>query len=100
MGTNVGFFNSSKSSAPWTSCKDTFIQDPPHGKDHDARIRVRRYAEPEVIPFFLGISGAIFQQNNVRRHAANIVRDFCSAQHMQLFPLPAYSPDMSPIEYV
>ncbi|GFW86094.1 uncharacterized protein TNCV_1969021 [Trichonephila clavipes] len=26
--------------------------------------------------------------------------DFCSAQHMQLLPWPAYSPDMSPIEHV
>ncbi|GFW49389.1 transposable element Tcb2 transposase [Trichonephila clavipes] len=28
------------------------------------------------------------------------VRDFCSAQHMQLLPWPADSPDMSPIEHV
>ncbi|GFW88369.1 transposable element Tcb2 transposase [Trichonephila clavipes] len=29
-----------------------------------------------------------------------IVLDFCSAQHMQLLPRPAYSQDMSPIERV
>ncbi|GFU52288.1 hypothetical protein TNCV_2701221 [Trichonephila clavipes] len=28
------------------------------------------------------------------------VRDFCSAQYMQLLPWPAYSPDTSPIEPV
>ncbi|GFX72436.1 hypothetical protein TNCV_1253901 [Trichonephila clavipes] len=28
------------------------------------------------------------------------VRDFCSAQHMQLLPRPANSPDMSPVEHV
>ncbi|GFW66802.1 hypothetical protein TNCV_3783721 [Trichonephila clavipes] len=29
-----------------------------------------------------------------------LLRDFCSAQHMQLLPWPAYSPDMSPIDHV
>ncbi|GFW80938.1 transposable element Tc1 transposase [Trichonephila clavipes] len=97
--------------------------------DHDGRIRVRRSAgerclpecviernggltpgvmvwyvrevlQPEVIPFLRGIPGAIFQQDNARPHVAKTVRDFCSAQHMQLLPWPAYSPDMSPIEHV
>ena len=30
--TNVGFVNSSTTAAPWTTCKGSFIQDPPHGK--------------------------------------------------------------------
>ncbi|GFU81128.1 hypothetical protein TNCV_1117801 [Trichonephila clavipes] len=30
---------------------------------------------------------------------AKIVRDFCSAQHMQLLPWPAYLLDVSPIEH-
>ncbi|GFW47845.1 transposable element Tcb2 transposase [Trichonephila clavipes] len=47
----------------------------------------------------LGIPGAIFQQDNEHPHAAKTVRDFCSSQHMQLLPWPAYSPDMSPIEH-
>ncbi|GFX30977.1 transposable element Tc1 transposase [Trichonephila clavipes] len=86
--------------------------------DHDGRIRVRRCAgermddpifyelrvtsiatgkslkcslQPEVVPFLQGVPGAtIFQQD----------RDFCSAQHMQLFPWPAYTPNMSSIEHV
>ncbi|GFU37573.1 hypothetical protein TNCV_4274941 [Trichonephila clavipes] len=33
-------------------------------------------------------------------HVAKTVRDFCSAQHMQLLPRTAYSPDMSPIEHL
>ncbi|GFV83968.1 hypothetical protein TNCV_1479701 [Trichonephila clavipes] len=33
-------------------------------------------------------------------HVAKTVRDFCSAQHMQLLPWPAYSLDMSPITHV
>ncbi|GFW80954.1 transposable element Tcb2 transposase [Trichonephila clavipes] len=61
---------------------------------------VREVLQPEVIPFLRGIPGAIFQQDNARPHVAKTVRDFCSAQHMQLLPWPAYSPDMSPIEHV
>ncbi|GFV66972.1 transposable element Tc1 transposase [Trichonephila clavipes] len=88
--------------------------------DHDGRIRVRRYAgerclpgsvierhrglTPRVMPgvvlFLQDILGAIFQQENARPHVAKTVRDFCSTQHMQLLPWPAYSPDMSPIEHV
>ncbi|GFY21925.1 hypothetical protein TNCV_3295691 [Trichonephila clavipes] len=36
----------------------------------------------------------------VRPHVAKTVRDFCSAQHMQLLSWPAYLLDMSPIENV
>ncbi|GFX52479.1 nitric oxide synthase [Trichonephila clavipes] len=97
--------------------------------DHDGRIRVRRYAGkhclPEciierhsgltprvmvwgVIPYhgrfnlprIEDIPGAIFQQDNAPPHVAKTFRDFCSAQHMQLLPWLAYSPDMSPIEHM
>ncbi|GFT34131.1 hypothetical protein TNCV_4385421 [Trichonephila clavipes] len=47
-----------------------------------------------------GIPGAIFQQDDARPHVSKTVRDFCSAQHMEPLPWPAYSPDMSPIEHV
>ncbi|GFX77762.1 hypothetical protein TNCV_1106791 [Trichonephila clavipes] len=40
------------------------------------------------------------QQDNARPHVAKTVRDFCSAQHMQLLPWPAYLPYLSPIEHV
>ncbi|GFU68135.1 hypothetical protein TNCV_247991 [Trichonephila clavipes] len=50
-----------------------------------------------VAPLIACIPGAFFQQANARSHVAKIVREFCSAQHMQLLPWPAYSPDMSPI---
>ncbi|GFT26466.1 transposable element Tcb2 transposase [Trichonephila clavipes] len=61
---------------------------------------VREVLQPEVVPFFQGIPRAIFQQDNARPHVAKTVRDFCSAQHMQLLPWPANSTDMSPIEHV
>ncbi|GFV86199.1 hypothetical protein TNCV_671961 [Trichonephila clavipes] len=40
------------------------------------------------------------RQDNVRPHVAKTIRDYCSAQHMQLLHRPAYSTDMSPIEHV
>ncbi|GFY00585.1 transposable element Tcb1 transposase [Trichonephila clavipes] len=79
-----------------------------HGRSNLLRIEgnlnssryVREILQPEVVPFLQGIPGAIFQQDNAHLHVAKTVRDFCSAQDMQLLPWPAYSPDMSPIEYV
>ncbi|GFS84714.1 transposable element Tc1 transposase [Trichonephila clavipes] len=97
--------------------------------DHEGRIRVRRYTGERCLPECVierhrgltpgvmiwgvisyhgrsnllrieGVPGAIFQQYNARPHVAKSVRDFCSAQHMQLLPWPAYSPHMSPIEHV
>ncbi|GFT32657.1 hypothetical protein TNCV_3145951 [Trichonephila clavipes] len=61
---------------------------------------VREVLQPEVFPFFQGIPKAIFQQDNARPHVIQTVRDFCSAQHMQLLPVPAYFSDMSHIEHV
>ncbi|GFW39815.1 hypothetical protein TNCV_2419811 [Trichonephila clavipes] len=40
------------------------------------------------------------RQDNAHPHGAKTVRNFCSAQHMQLFPWPAYLLDVSPIEHV
>ncbi|GFW28319.1 transposable element Tcb1 transposase [Trichonephila clavipes] len=61
---------------------------------------VHEVLQPEVVPFFQGIPGAIFQEDNAHLHVAKTVRDFCLTQHMQLFPWPAYSLDMSSIEHV
>ncbi|GFS51681.1 transposable element Tcb2 transposase [Trichonephila clavipes] len=79
-----------------------------HGQSNSLRIEdifnsnsyVREVLQPKIVPFVLGIPGAIFQQDNACPHVAKTVRDFCSAQHMQLLSWPAYSPDMSPIEHV
>ncbi|PRD35979.1 UNVERIFIED_CONTAM: tc1a [Trichonephila clavipes] len=40
------------------------------------------------------------RQDNASPHVTKTIRDFCSSQHMQLLPWPAYSPDMTPIEHV
>ncbi|GFT26618.1 transposable element Tc1 transposase [Trichonephila clavipes] len=66
----------------------------------NSNMYIREVLQPEVVPFLQGINGAIFQQDNARLHVAKTVRDFFSAQHMQLLPLPAISPDMLPIEHV
>ncbi|GFY36239.1 transposable element Tcb2 transposase [Trichonephila clavipes] len=72
--------------------------------EHDDRIRVRRYAGERCLPLCVvkrhsGLTSGVMQ-DNARPHVAKTVRDFCSAQHMQLLPWSAYSPDMSPIEHV
>ncbi|GFU94009.1 transposable element Tcb1 transposase [Trichonephila clavipes] len=59
---------------------------------------VREVLQLEVVPFHQGIPEAIFQQDSARPYVTKTVRDFCPAQHIQLLPWPAYSPDMSPIE--
>ncbi|GFW92368.1 hypothetical protein TNCV_4919971 [Trichonephila clavipes] len=40
---NVGFINSSKSAAPWTVCKNFFLQDPPHDKPSKAAFAMGSY---------------------------------------------------------
>ncbi|GFY29888.1 hypothetical protein TNCV_4072011 [Trichonephila clavipes] len=69
------------SSRQWTACWSTAIR-------------------PEVFPFLQGNPGAIFLQDNACPHVAKAVLDLSSAQHMQLFPWPAYSSDTSPIAHV
>ncbi|GFY32158.1 transposable element Tcb1 transposase [Trichonephila clavipes] len=61
---------------------------------------VREVLQPEVVRLLQGITGVILQQDNIRPHVVKTVPDFCSAQHMQFLPRPAYSPEMSPIEHV
>ncbi|GFV40885.1 transposable element Tcb2 transposase [Trichonephila clavipes] len=61
---------------------------------------VHKVLQPEVVPFHEGIPGTIFQQDNTRLQFSMNVRDFCSAQHTQLLPWPAYLTDMPPIEHV
>ncbi|GFW13157.1 transposable element Tc1 transposase [Trichonephila clavipes] len=71
---------------------------------HDGHIRVRRYAGVRCLPECVierhsGLTPGV-RQDNTRPHVAKTVPDFCSAQHIQLLPWPAYSPDMSSIKYV
>ncbi|GFU52101.1 transposable element Tcb2 transposase [Trichonephila clavipes] len=71
---------------------------------HDGCIPVRRYAVERCLPECVierhsGLTPGVMQ-GNARPHVAKPVQDFCSAHHMQLFPWPDYSLDMSPIEHV
>ncbi|GFW36583.1 transposable element Tcb2 transposase [Trichonephila clavipes] len=88
--------------------------------DHDGCICVRRYAGERCLPEciierhnsliprtqfwvrFRIISDPICYElrDNVHPHVEKTVRDFCSAQHMQLLPWPAYSRDTSHIEHL
>ncbi|GFT22177.1 transposable element Tcb1 transposase [Trichonephila clavipes] len=53
---------------------------------------------PHVGPFLNGLPGAIFQEDNARRHTTNVAQDFL--RHFQTLPWPARSPDLSPVEHV
>ncbi|GFU71337.1 transposable element Tc1 transposase [Trichonephila clavipes] len=53
---------------------------------------------PKSFPSIKASSELSFS-NNALPHVAKTVRDFCSTQHIQLFPRPAHSSDMSPIEH-
>ncbi|GFU94793.1 transposable element Tcb2 transposase [Trichonephila clavipes] len=50
---------------------------------------------PHVGPLVNGLPGAIFQQDNARPHTARVAQDFL--RHFQTLPLPARSPDLSPV---
>ncbi|GFX83252.1 DDE_3 domain-containing protein [Trichonephila clavipes] len=53
---------------------------------------------PHVGSFLNGLPGSIFQQDNARPHTARVAQDFL--RHFQTLPLPARSPDLSPVEHV
>ncbi|GFV43180.1 DDE_3 domain-containing protein [Trichonephila clavipes] len=53
---------------------------------------------PHVRPFLNGLTGAIFQQDNARPHAARVAQDFL--RHFEILAWPVHSPDLSPVEHV
>ncbi|GFX14724.1 transposable element Tcb1 transposase [Trichonephila clavipes] len=55
--------------------------------------------EPVVLHYIQGLTTAIFQHDNARRpHVARIVQRFFINYQIELFPRPARSPDLSPID--
>ncbi|GFT84705.1 transposable element Tcb1 transposase [Trichonephila clavipes] len=76
----------------------------------DGRIRVWRHRRERMLnscvmhhhtspaPGIMGLATAIFQQENARPHVARIVQRFFFNHQIELFPWPAHSPDLSPIE--
>ncbi|GFX90203.1 transposable element Tcb1 transposase [Trichonephila clavipes] len=77
---------------------------------HDGRIRVWRHRGERMpnscvmhritgpAPGIMGLATGIFQQDNARPHAARIVQRFLVNHQIELLPLPARSPDLSPIK--
>ncbi|GFW22464.1 transposable element Tcb1 transposase [Trichonephila clavipes] len=51
---------------------------------------------PHVLPLMQRLLGAIFQQNNAWPHMASVSQDCLPI--VTTLPLPARSPDLSPIE--
>ncbi|GFU68039.1 transposable element Tc1 transposase [Trichonephila clavipes] len=80
-----------------------------HGRSNLLRIEgnlnsnkyVREVLQLEIVPFLRSFKASLELSFNRIMHSQMLktVRDFCSAQHMQL-PWPAYSLDMSPIEHL
>ncbi|GFU16214.1 transposable element Tcb1 transposase [Trichonephila clavipes] len=62
----------------------------------------QRYVDDVLLPhvgrFVNGLSGAIFLQDNARPHTARVAQEFLRPS--QTLPLPARSPDLSPVEHV
>ncbi|GFT21392.1 transposable element Tcb1 transposase [Trichonephila clavipes] len=54
--------------------------------------------EPVVLPYLQGLATATFQLDNARSHVTRIVQKFFVNHQIELFPWPAYSLDLSPIE--
>ncbi|GFU39825.1 transposable element Tcb1 transposase [Trichonephila clavipes] len=53
--------------------------------------------QPHVLPLMKRLSGAIFQQDNARPHTERVSQE--SLRPVTPLPLPARSPDLSPIEH-
>ncbi|GFW77704.1 transposable element Tcb1 transposase [Trichonephila clavipes] len=77
---------------------------------HDGRIRVWRHRGERMLsscvmhchtgpaPGIMGLTTAIFQQDNARPHVVRIVQRFFANHQIELLPWLARSPDLSPIE--
>ncbi|GFT09463.1 transposable element Tcb1 transposase [Trichonephila clavipes] len=59
---------------------------------------ITKVLEPVVLPYREGLSTDKFQQDNSRPHVAGIAQRFFVNRQIELLPLPAHSPDLSPIE--
>ncbi|GFX86184.1 transposable element Tcb1 transposase [Trichonephila clavipes] len=77
-----------------------------HSRNHLIRIAgtlnsqrpISEVLEPVVLPYLQGLATAKFQEDNARPHVARIVQRFFVNHQIELLPLPARSPDLSPIE--
>ncbi|GFV37763.1 transposable element Tcb1 transposase [Trichonephila clavipes] len=54
--------------------------------------------QPHVLPLMQRLPGAIFQKDNAQHHTARVSQD--CLRTVTPLPLPALSPDLSPIEHI
>ena len=56
---------------------------------------------PIVLPFLQQRNfDHVFQRDNARCHVARVFQDFMNQNYIRVFPWPALSPDLSPIEHL
>ena len=64
--------------------------------------RFRRQVLSKMLPFIRQLQierpGLMFQQDNAPSHKADLTKGWIARKGIRLFPHPAYSPDISPIE--
>ncbi|GFV99817.1 transposable element Tcb1 transposase [Trichonephila clavipes] len=80
---------------PWREDAEQLLYAPPHWS---CTGYISKELEPVLIPYLQGLATTIFQQDNVRPHVARIVHRFFVNHQIELLPLPARTPDLSPIE--
>ena len=69
----------------------------------DGNLNAQRYRDEVLRPLvisFIRRRHLMFQHGNARPHDARICTQFLEAENVPVLPWHAYSPDMSPIEYV
>lgn len=70
----------------------------------DGNLTANRYMDTvlsnQVVPFVQQHQDTIFMQDNARPHVAGVCRDYLAVNNVDVFPWPAYSPDMNPIEHL
>ena len=71
----------------------------------EGKLTSRRYIdeilEPVVVPFLQNHADVtLYQQDNIRTHSARLTTDFLGQNNVHGLPWPAFSPDLSPINYL
>jgi hypothetical protein len=69
--------------------------------DGHTQLKIFDILDPIVLPFLQkGNFDHVFQHGIAKCHVARVCQDFLNQNHIGVFPWPALSPDLSPIEHL